>query len=408
MTRLHCNCLLLFGFALVPACVVDSKSLGQGEGDSSSAEEGSSEQGSGTSPDESCEPRPGFDCTLPYDGVSFGPCGGLDFDDSCCMRPTCSGNDDCADGEFCVPAGSSGLSCTDEDLGQGPECSCSADASGFLRDVCLPIDLIPADWCAGNYDEASCSAAPQQQRGENDNQFCQWIDVRVLTLDEAAQSCTVGEPEGRCLTIQQGFDPGCAAEPCGIGPEPISMANPYARFVDAGTTIEAFGVDDVFCGSGLPLGAWVRADDQSFSACAFSCGGDNPCAMSLADYADSISQSSKDAPVDECGDVDLDAPLAAWQAAHDCAVQHASMGQGFKVLWERQGIDSVIRDAAVGRQGESYGVTLLQVDQAVGQPYTLVQTAAAGLEATGGCTVEVGEMCLTPIDAGEPVPLCPG
>jgi hypothetical protein len=396
----------LLGFVLAPACVSKSESLGHG--DSSGTDEGSSEQGTETLPDGTCEPRPGFDCTLPYDGVSFGPCGSVDFDDSCCMRPSCSGNEDCAEGEFCVPAGTSGLSCTDDDFGNGLECGCSADASGFLRDVCLPIEMIPADWCAGNYDEATCSNAPQQQRGEEDIQFCQWIDVRLLVLDEAAQSCTVGEPEGRCLTIQQGFDPGCAAEPCGIGPEPISMANPYARFVDDGTTIEAFGVDDVFCGGGLPLGEWLHASDESFGACTFTCGYDNPCAQSLPQYADSVSQGSEDAPVDDCGDVGLDDSLADWQAAHDCAVQHATNGTGFKVLWESQGIDSVIREAAIGVQAESYAVTLLHVDQAPTSPYTLYQTPAAGLEATDGCAVAVGEICLSLLGFGEAVQLCPG
>jgi len=392
--------------SLLPACVPGSKSLG-GADSGSTTESAESSEGDAptTGGDGVCEAGPAFTCTVPYDGQAFGPCDSNDFDANCCLRPTCHGAEDCADGEACVPAGTSGLSCADEDRDGETFCGCSADASGFQRNVCLPFDRIPLDWCNGYFDEGQCNDAPEVVRAEGDQQFCQWIDVHVLSID-GADSCGMSEPEPRCLTIQRGFDPGCATQQCSIGPAPLVLDTPVARLVDSGTTFEVFGVNDVFCGSGTPVGDWITADDASLGPCAMDCRADNPCVLPFPEYVQSRAEASKDAPVDDCGDVGLDDPLADWQAAHDCALQHATEGAGFRLIAEGESIDSTIRIAWLGLQGVAYAVVRLASDEGGGF-YNLSELDGSGLEASDGCVVAVGELCLSAIDASENQQLCP-
>ncbi len=393
--------------ALVPACVPASKSLGGADsgstGDGPESSEGDTPTTGG---DGQCEPSPSFTCTVPYDGQAFGPCDSNDFDANCCLRPTCHGAEDCADGEACVPAGTSGLSCADEDRDGEPFCGCSADASGFQRNVCLPLDRIPVDWCNGYFEEEECGSAPEVVRGEGDEQFCQWIDVHLLSIDEGTQSCELSDAEPRCLTIQRGFDPGCASQPCSIGPEPLVLDTPVARLVDGGTTFEVFGINDVFCGSGTPVGDWIPADDASLGPCAMNCSPDNPCALPFPDYVDQRAQASKDAPVDDCGAVLLADPVADWQAAHDCALQHATDGAGFRLLAEGESIDSTVQFAIVGLQAESYAIVEPHADSGPGF-YALFERTGSGLAASDGCTVTAGNLCLSTLDASESQQLCP-
>lgn len=397
--------LLIAALPLV-ACVTPSKSLGAVDdtGDDTTSTPGDT---SDTDGGPVCGPTPSFTCTVPYDGMSLGACGGPDFDDDCCMRPTCSGMEDCADGEACVAAGAPGLGCGDVQVDGLTKCECGADAGGPPRQVCLPFDVVPVDWCASLIDEAECNGAATIVRSEEDIQFCQWIDVQVLEIDAPAESCTLSGPAPRCLTIQQGFDPGCSGTPCAIGPQPLVLSNAMARFVDDGTTIEAFGVDDVFCGGGVPLGGWESAADPSFGVCAFDCSGNNPCAMAFIDYVIDRAESSEDAPVDDCGFVTLDDSVATWQAARDCALQHAAAGEGFRLEAEGQSIDSVVQQAYLGLQGESYRTVFLSSDGGGIDPYALSEQPGLGLVELDACEVAVGELCLALDMPGAVAQICP-
>jgi hypothetical protein len=390
--------ILLVGTPWLAACVVGSKSLGQGE---SSSDDGS---GSETHGNVQCPQQGRFNCTVPYDGVELGACGAFALDENCCGRADCTGAADCADNEACVPVGG-GFSCADEAVGGQTVCDCTIDNSGSAIPICLPREQVPVDWCAGYTQQAECDGAEPIDRSESDIQFCRWIEVVPLTLDVEQDTCSLTTPEPRCLTIQQGFDPGCAGEPCGIGIEPLSLGNPYARFVSE-TNIEVFGVDDVFCGGGFPVGDWVHADDPSLGQCAFTCGFDNPCAQPFEPYVERRAEASEDDPVDDCGDVDLDSPLTDWQAAHDCALEHAMTGQGFRLLWQGQSIDSIVRFAAIGLQAEAYAVALLHTDSGAEGGYVLLEEDGSGLEEVNACALAVGEMCLVPTASGEPVQLC--
>lgn len=366
-----------------------------GESGSSGDDPSSSGTVDPTTDPSSCAPNPNFSCTSPYPG-SFGECGGLDFDENCCMRPTCDGAADCAADEVCAAVGSPGLSCIEQD----GACVCMSDLGPFPRPVCMPADQVPVDWCGGHADETACnSAAPEEAL-----QFCRWIDVHTMSID--GDSCSISEPEPRCLTIDFNPELGCGPEPCATADHGVLLTTAIARLIDDGTTFEVFGLTDVFCGEGTPVGDWIPATDASLGACALSCGFDNPCAMTFEAWVAVRADASEDAPGVDCGNLTLDDPLADWQAAHDCAVQQATSGTGFRVIHEAQAIDSIPRYAFVGLQAESYAVVALHADEGFGD-YALYEQVGNGLSDVDGCTVAVGELCLATANAGPTEQLCP-
>lgn len=380
--------LLILGAGLAPACTIPaSQSLGQGESSSSSSDDA-------TTDPSSCAPNPSFQCTSPYPGT-FGECGGFDFDESCCMRPTCGSAADCEGDEVCAAVGSPGLSCSEQD----GACVCGADPGPFPRAVCLPADQVPSDWCGGHVDETACNAAAP----EDAPQFCRWIELYTMTID--GDSCTVSELEGRCLTIDYNPAQGCGPEPCATANHDVLLTTAIARSIDD-TSFEVFGLTDIFCGEGTPVGDWIPASDASLGACALTCGFDNPCAMPFEDWVGLRADATEDAPGVDCGNVTLEDPLADWQAAHDCAMQQAASGTGFRVLAQAQSIDTIVRYAFVGLQAESYAVVGLHSDESFLE-YALFEEVGDGLSDVGGCTVAVGELCLATANAGPTEQLCP-
>lgn len=107
----------------------------------------------------SCPMVDGFACEAPIDCSSL-LCGGANsqFDEDGCLRPSCEGPRDCADGELChAPqdwggCASSGLSCQDD-----PELGCTCvgkpDCGGRF---CVPAELVPPTDCNALPDALEC------------------------------------------------------------------------------------------------------------------------------------------------------------------------------------------------------------------------------------------------------------
>lgn len=401
MHRLGCA-LVLVPLASI-ACVTPSQSLGAGESTGTATDASSSAEGSTGEP-QMCAPDPAFTCTAPYDG-SFGECGGADFDADCCLRPTCGGDEDCAAGESCLGVGTSGLSCADTEFEGETVCSCSADPGGLPRKVCMPSAPADEDWCAVYEDEAACTGAAPMELGPEDRQFCAWLDVTLLEPDVDDAVCDVGATEPRCVTVRQTFEDGCGTFTCNLG-QTLSFNAPLARTVDG--VIEVFGVNDQLCAVGTPVGAWLPATDPSFGPCAFDCdGGGGPCSIPFAEYVEQRTEQSKDAPVDDCGHATLADPVELWQDVHDCAVEHAAAGQGFRLVAEGESIDSIVEVAFIGLQGEAYATARLSSDSGGVDPDTRAEQSGTGLLPTFECVVTVGDLCLELVNPGEVVQICP-
>jgi hypothetical protein len=398
MHRLGCA-IVLVPLASV-ACVTPSQSLGAAESTGAATDTSSSAEGTTGDPP-MCAPDPAFTCTAPYGG-SFGECGGADFDANCCLRPTCGGDEDCADGESCLGVGISGLSCEDAEFDGETVCSCSADPGGVPRKVCMPSPPADEDWCAVYGDEEACTGAAPMDVPPT-SQFCAWLDVTLLEADVDNGVCQVGATEPRCITVSQGTDPGCGYFECTLAPSFV-LGSPAARTVDG--VIEVFGVDDQLCAVGTPVGGWLPASDPSFGPCAFDCGG-GPCSTPFAEYVAERGEQSKDAPVDDCGHVTLEDPIEAWQAAHDCAVDRATTGVGFTVIGQRESVDSIVEVAFIGLQGEAYATARLYSDSGGVDPDTRSEQTGTGLLATFECVVTIGELCLELVNPGDSVQICP-
>jgi hypothetical protein len=128
-------------------------------------------------------------------------------------------------------------------------------------------------------------------------------------------------------------------------------------------------------------------------------GGDCDFETIVCDAADA----SKVPPID-CGFVTLDDDVAAWQAAHTCATEAFAAQSAVKVIWQRQGIDSLVYAALVGFVGESYGIARYDYDS-FGEPMAQVHRCGA-VVTLDDCAVGVGEMCLVCTDPGDVEPLC--
>jgi hypothetical protein len=379
------------------ACVTPSKSLGAGEstdGDDTTASDPTPGTGEETTGDPVCPPNPRFTCTAPYEGT-FGPCGGEAFDENCCLPLVCDDDDDCADGETCQSWGFNGLGCADVEIDGELVCQCAADPGGITDKVCTPGGPQAEEWCAVFTDEASCNDAPPMEIPDAMSQFCSWTDVQTLTID--GDMCAV-EASPKCLTYQFTGEDGCISQTCAVGS--LLLADAIARPIGD----DAFEVTGTPCGTARVLGDWISADDPSLGQCAMTC---VTCDIILVDYVEMRSESSKDAPVDDCGALTLEDPLADWQAAQACALQHATAGEGFRLVADLQGIDSFVQVGFMGIQGESYATSRFGFEEGGLVSANLTEVPGAGLEAVAACEVAVGELCLAVTSPGELVQLCP-
>jgi hypothetical protein len=96
-----------------------------------------------------------------------------------------------------------------------------------------------------------------------------------------------------------------------------------------------------------------------------------------------------------------------WQAAHDCALEHAIAGQGFRLITDGESIDSYVQVAFVGLQGEACATARLYSDSGGLGPDVRNEQPGTGLVATFECVVAVGEVCLELVNPGDSVQICP-
>ena len=120
-----------------------------------------------------------------------------------------------------------------------------------------------------------------------------------------------------------------------------------------------------------------------------------------------IADDSKVVPID-CGVATLADDLAHWQDVHDCTLDNAASQNGFKAVFDVQGIDSQPRRGYVGQVGFAYALSELDQDLGgLGDPLaTITQRACTGLTFTPDCQVGVGQVCIQCLASGEPGIVC--
>lgn len=250
----------LLGLMWLVGCVTAAP---QGDtGGSEGSSEASTTEGGSQCP-------PPDDCTVPIPEEWCDADPGSPFDENCCKREYCGSHAECDDGLVCAPVVPP-VGCTDQVEDGQTVCTCGGPPNGRLASLCVPPSAVEGEWCNTHWTEAECNAAEPIPLGPNDLQFCRWIEVQNMNIHDPI-ACGIDEPASRCLTIQMGYDPGCAAPQCTSSDGSITLGGPMARAYNGGTDFEVFGVDDLFCGSGIPVGGWIAASDASLGACAFTC-----------------------------------------------------------------------------------------------------------------------------------------
>lgn len=119
---------------------------------------------------------------------------------------------------------------------------------------------------------------------------------------------------------------------------------------------------------------------------------------------DEIASASAQPPID-CGVVDLDDTLLAWETARNCALEAIEDGAAVKFRWRPRTIDSVNYDTIAVNPGAMPPITWLNFSAYDGEQifsYTCSQIAQQE-----NCTVEVGQMCFDCIGRGPNVDVCP-
>jgi hypothetical protein len=109
---------------------------------------------------------------------------------------------------------------------------------------------------------------------------------------------------------------------------------------------------------------------------------------------------------DDCGFLMLGDPLATWQAAYDCALDHYNGGLAFTLVAEQQGIDSQVHIGFAGAQGEVYAASRFYQDSGALVPGTVIWGGPCNIAPLDGCTVAQGNLCLDCIDSPKPVTVC--
>lgn len=105
----------------------------------------------------------------------------------------------------------------------------------------------------------------------------------------------------------------------------------------------------------------------------------------------------------DCGIVTPNDDVAAWQAAHQCAIDAVAATSAFKVMGQSYGIDSLLSDAYGAIEGIVYGPVWLSHDSL--GPYAEIRNCMA-IFAEPNCSVEVGNLCLGCIEPSEETLLC--
>lgn len=113
----------------------------------------------------------------------------------------------------------------------------------------------------------------------------------------------------------------------------------------------------------------------------------------------------------DCGEVNpWDDDVAAWQAAHDCAIKAAAEQRAFCLVTVLQGFDSNVARAYAAQQARSYALTTFSYDSdpcgGGGCGPELRQASCDALTAIDGCQIEPGEACLSCDGQTESLKIC--
>lgn len=110
---------------------------------------------------------------------------------------------------------------------------------------------------------------------------------------------------------------------------------------------------------------------------------------------------------DDCGYVQLDDPVAFWEVAQQCALDHHDGGLAFTLVAEQQGIDSAVHLGFAGAQGEVYMASRFFSDSGAVVPGTHITGGPCNIVPILDCIVEPGNLCLDcGGDSPEPMTIC--
>ena len=105
----------------------------------------------------------------------------------------------------------------------------------------------------------------------------------------------------------------------------------------------------------------------------------------------------------DCGWVTEADDAAAWEAAHQCAIDSATMQIGFKVMAQAQGVDSLLSWGYGALEGESYQpLTFLHDEWGPTANYS----ECTNVDKKPGCQADVGDLCLRCVDPSPPILIC--
>jgi len=254
---------------------------------------------------------------------------------------------------------------------------------------------------------AVCGAAATPQECESasvGDDWCFWVEWRTVSLD--GLSCVEGDSTFECR------HQGCSEEGCAsIVGCPSAPGGVVVRSTESGVELGIGGwcftpdgaTDCRWDGDGVLVGGPPE--------CACACGESvGLCDVEFDEYLAALGAASKMPPGD-CGALTNDAPVADWQAAHDCALTAAAGGQAFIVSWEDNegdvhGPEVVVRNGIVGAQGESYALAIVHGDVTADDTF-IQQASCTALAATEDCTVAPQRLCITCVGQTASEMVCP-
>lgn len=173
----------------------------------------------------------------------------------------------------CSYGGIASFGCEPQQGGEADgTCTCGADPSGQQRTMCMPPSSVHPDWCTQLRTQDECDSRERIDFGDGDVRRCRWVDIEEVRFDAATRSCSRAEGLPRCITLTPPEGNFCSFDTCMFGEDPSEILGPLALPLDPNSyeLLEAGG--EQLCGVGIPVGAWLPADEPSLGPCALSCG----------------------------------------------------------------------------------------------------------------------------------------
>lgn len=225
---------------------------------------------------------------------------------------------------------------------------------------------------------------------------------------ETRAETTTGDPEGNSQSGPQS-DSGTSGN---LPPTQDSTGTDMPDSgEDSGTTAEE-------CRGAAPDCAQCPDDCQQYEACVdgqWECGCmDCPpeefvCDLDAVTLQATLDSKTPPEDIEDCGHLTFADSVRAWQEGQTCALQANAAEQTFRLVLD-QPLDGLVALAVVGRQGEVYQRTSYSEDDGTGFGATagVFLQDCTMLSATPGCTVAVGNVCLTCEGVGNPAEVCSG